>query len=328
MPFQEDLYERRTVVAQAATFVETPIFIGTANKLVSISSQDGSRSISVLNSDDGLLFNFDLTEATVTYWKKVGNYSVGSIDNTRKKLTLITNVQSENIDTSQRKYTCFILDSDTNIIIASVSLASVVFQLMDTTTKNISSIILNESIPSNIDITLSKYNIVITYVDVINIDSSFLAINNNIVTIDNSKINSFGSNNLHQYIDVKWQLYYKIIDFRYYTINQNDTISDEIANHKNNNLGMALARHQAMSTTKATLLTIPSEDDTCLTFALTIIQDNELGYYIVPLFVNNTMGPLLRAWSEQQFKDTLFFYNIIASPLILTRTLIEASKTL
>jgi hypothetical protein len=321
-----NFYEKRSPSTIAKPIVQSPIFVGLARQLVNSIIINGNNSINTDINDAGLLFNFNLTMADIIYWKQVGNYLVNTIDLLRSTLFVSTLAQNENIEFTQHQYTMFCVDNNTQNIVFTASLTSAVFNT-DGSNKDVVSFTINELIPSGLDLTQSNYSVYISYVDNLDLDISYFIQNENVVNINNSMIPLFQANGLNSYVNISWNLYYDVIDYRYITINIGDTIPSYLINNLNNPLGQALVKHQLLSTTQATLLTIPSNTIDSIEQALSIIVDNSWGYYIVPLFTDPALPELLNQLAITWQQDNAWFVNFVSYPSNAQKVLATGSVT-
>ena len=333
MSFREDLYIQRKGTNQGTDIIQTPIFIGTARKLVSTISYDDSWAIQFDVGDPTVICDHENISFSTSYWNNVGNYNVETIDPTRTVLFCNTNTQNENIELGSIQYICFIIDYNTNLVIFTASLKTATFDVSNSTTKSVVTLVLNEPIPENINITTSDYAIQVVYV------KNYVADITQFNWIDSDNTVVFNSANLHIYddagnlngvISTTWGLYYKVLDYRYITLNQNDSIPDWLVLNDQNPLSQALAQHHKISNTPATFLSIPDEDPNTIMQALTIVQDNSLGNYIVPLVTDTTLNllPLLSHMATNLEKDNIWLVNFLSYPAFLPTTIAEGSAFL
>jgi hypothetical protein len=332
LPFQEDLYQLRTNTTQSSASVQTPIFIGTASKLVSVTSLDGSGYVDVSQTDLGLIFNISLSTATASIWFEVGQYEVTAIDLTKTVLFCNTTFQAENIEIGQQQYTCFIYDDNTGNVIFTTSLSSATFVMYDAPIKDIQTLIIEQPIPTTFDITASNIHVFIAYIkNYVSIPSDFYSYGTDLYFYPNAAGNDIcfdWANNINALISVNFSLYFNIIDYRLITINLNDTIPDWLSNTTNNKLGQALVNHQKISTTQATFISVPDETSSSLIKALALITDNSLGYFIVPLFSNEDIPVLLQTLATKLESESTWIENFISYPSIPKIALFSVSINL
>lgn len=287
MPVREDFYQLRTNTIQPSVVVQTPIFIGTASRLVSVTTKNGSFSLAIDDLEDGLSFDSTLSEASLSYWKKTGDYYVTTVNTSRKTLTCTTITQNENIEIGTNQYSCFVLDTDTNTVIFTTSLSSATFSITDPSVKNVLTLITAQAIPATINITNSRYKVCITQVKTYTSIADDFYYSAPTLTFDPISIYLFSASNVNGAIQIDWNLYYNVIDFRYLTVNATDTIPDWLVSNKNNKLGLALKNHQKISPTSAALMSMPNDTEYSIDKVLKIISQtysySQLGYYIVPL---------------------------------------------
>ena len=328
MPLQEDFYQLRSNTTQQIVFEETPIFIGTASKLVQITTKDGSKSLDVPETENGLKYRHDFTEADVTYWETLGIYFADNIDTSRTVLSITPIFEYKDPDLSKYQYSCFIVDPNTEEIIFTAGLSKVEFLVNSPTEKSLASITLQEKIPPTLDVVLHNYNIYIALISIAHFDSSKISnINNSLTIIDNESIHLVNATNINSLILIDWNLYYDVIDYRYCTLLPSDIIPDYFISNKHNQLGATLNRHQIISTTSATLFSIPSQTIENFQTALAKTEElgNDLGYFIVPLFVDLQLGMILKEYCKNMELDYIWSYGLITSLPYLSKSVGQGS---
>lgn len=312
MPFDADLYVKRTGSSTNEDLVLTPIFIGTAIELVASTISSGSSSIALSNSDSGLRLVSDYTTAKVSYWKLASSYSFGLELDGSNVIDLSQITLNEAIDEVDNEYACFIVNTNTNLVEYSVEISEFNFAIESDGTKTLTSIVTKENL-TDISLNATNYAIYIGYLTTVTLTSSDLTTTSTSITIKNEVLTPISAGNLQTIKKINWSLYYKVVDYRYSVISSDDTIPNEFVSNEHNYLGKILAMHQSISTTDATLMTIPANTLTALSKALTIIEEEEVeGYYIVPLFNDPDPNTLISAFVQNMLSYNKFFLAIVS----------------
>jgi hypothetical protein len=324
LPFQESLYQLRSNTTQPNEFVETPIFIGTASKLVTQTTGEGINVLAVSDLGSGLQFDFNKTEAHIKYWYLDGEYSVNAIDLSRKILFLTSLNEYYVMTIGEAQYNCFVRNGLTNETIFSSPIVDASFNADTGNNKYLASITLAEPIPSTLDLTQINFSISVCDIIEEDINSTQLFLDTNGVRLNTTPQNWIQSNNVQTIISVTWKFYYDVTDFRYITLNALDLIPDEYTSNKHNKLGQAYARHKVLSTTKASLLTVPSETFENFTQAISIFneQGNTLGYFVTPLFYNDKIAPFLKSLAAGLAQDYIWSENFLSYSSLFDQTVI------
>jgi hypothetical protein len=324
LPFQESLYQLRSNTTQPNEFVETPIFIGTASKLVTQTTGKGIDVLAVSDLGSGLQFDFNKTEAHIKYWYLDGEYSVNAIDLSRKILFLTSLNEYYVTKIGEAQYNCFVRNGLTNETIFSSPIVDASFNVDTWNNKYLASITLAEPIPLTLDLTQINFSISVCNIIEEDINSTQLFLDTNGVRLNTTPQNLLQSNNVQTIISVTWKFYYDVTDFRYITLNALDLIPDEYTSNKHNKLGQAYARHKVLSTTKASLLTVPSETFENFTQAISIFneQGNILGYFVTPLFYNDKITPFLKSLAAGLAQDSIWSENFLSHSSPFDQTVI------
>lgn len=314
MPFQESLYQLRSDTTQPNEFIETPIFIGTASKLVSIITGEGIDVLIPPDLGSSFKFDFNKTEANIKYWYLNGKYSINTIDLSRKILFLTSLNEYYAITIGEAQFNCFVRDGLTNTTVFSSPIVDATFNIDINDNKFLSSITLAEPIPLTLDLTQINFSISICDIieETVNYTSLFEDVDG--IWLDAIPQNYIQSNNLKTVISTTWNFYYDVIDFRSIILNATDLIPDEYTSNKHNKLGQAYTRHRVLSTTPAALLTIPSETFENFEQAISIIteQGNKLGYFITPLFYDPKLTPFLKSLASSLEQDSIWVENFLS----------------
>lgn len=316
MSFQETLYQLRSNTTQEKVFEETPIFIGTASRLISITSNDPNGALILPDIETGLELNADLTEADVTYWNKVGQYAINSVDLSRTTIYVNTENQLEDLDLRARQYACFLVDQTTGQVIFTSALSDITVNASSFPDTVVTVLKLQQALPANLLPLTINHRFYLAYVNTKTVKTNSIDVVNGSVLIKINALNFLSLNNVHNIISTVWRFYYDITDFRFVTLNANDIIPSDYVSHKNSKLGQAYARHKVLSTTKATLMTIPFETMENLTQALSLLREanNELGYFIVPLLTNEKLGSTLKEFSKIMEKEYFWSESFVPCP--------------
>ena len=337
-PFQVDEFvTRRPITDVVISNNQTPVFIGTASQLVSITTTDGSESIPIVNPQDGVTFDLALTEAILQYWNNVGSYTITTVDPTNTILYCSTNYQNESILLGQQQYVCFFLDisggANNGNVVATASLSSGTFTSISGQ-KLVNTLVLNEPLPANILAHLSNYELHVCYINTYKSQSTDFSITSNTLNFNPTDINLFGANNVDYFITTNWSLYFDVTDSRTYMINATDPIPPELATTVNNQLGQALAYHRAISPTVVCLLTVPAPTDDNANAALATYQANSQlsGYFVVILF-NNFLAlfpppQVLQIYPLTYETVIVVTDSLPVNPLALQCMLVSGNKTL